>query len=103
MWVISMAFFYLIFGLIFAFADICFGFTANAAKNQKGVSASAEIHWVSPGIIGDRLIGEAQEVWRKGRNGLYDVRMWNERQGETVAIVHGRMRFVGGTVMEFKN
>ena len=87
-------------GLIFAFADICFGFTANAAKNEKAVSASAEIHWVAPGIIGDRLIGEAREVWRKGRNGLYDVRMWNECQGETVAIVHGRMRFVGGKVLE---
>jgi|GEM_PF-5647801 len=87
-------------GLIFAFADICFGFTANAAQNVKGVSASAEIHWLSPGLIGDRLIGEAREVWRQGRNGLYDVRLWNERQGETVAIVHGRMRFIGGKVIE---
>lgn len=87
-------------GLIFAFADICFGFTANAARNEKGVSSSAEIHWLSPGLIGDRLIGECHEVWRKGRNALYDVTLSNERQGEVVAIVHGRMRFIGGAVME---
>ncbi|MGF1651155.1 MAG: PaaI family thioesterase [Hyphomicrobiaceae bacterium] len=86
-------------GLIFAFADLCFGFTANAAENIMGVSASGEIHWLAPGIIGDRLIGEASQVWRKGRNGLYDVKMWNETQGDVVAIVHGRMRFLGGPVI----
>ena len=83
-------------GLCFMFADLCFGFTANAAENIMGVSASAEIHWLAPGLIGDRLIGEAKQKWRRGRNGLYDVTMWNERQGDVVAIVHGRMRFIGG-------
>lgn len=87
-------------GLCFAFADLCFGFTANAAENIKGVSSSAEIHWLAPGIVGDRLIGEARQVWRVGRNGLYDVMMWNEAKGDMVAIVHGRMRFIGGPVMD---
>ena len=87
-------------GLCFAFADLCFGFTANAAENIRGFSSSAEIHWLAPGLVGDRLIGEATEVWRRGRNGLYDVKMWNEKQGDTVAIVHGRMRFVGGPVLD---
>jgi len=86
-------------GMIFAFADLCFGFTANGAENIKGVSSSGEIHWLAPGIPGDRLIGEAKQVWRKGRNGLYDVYLWNEKQGDLVAIVHGRMRFIGGDVM----
>lgn len=86
-------------GLSFMFADLCFGFTANAAENIKGVSSSAEIHWLAPGIVGDRLIGEAKQVWRAGRNGLYDVTMWNEAQGDVVAIVHGRMRFIGGPVV----
>lgn len=87
-------------GITFAFADICFGFTANAARNEKGVSSSAEIHWLAPGLVGDRLIGEAREVWREGRNGLYDVTITNEHTGTVVAIVHGRMRFVGGRVLE---
>ncbi|MEL6290216.1 MAG: hotdog fold thioesterase [Pseudomonadota bacterium] len=87
-------------GMIMAFADLCFGFTANSAQNERGVSSSAEIHWLAPGVIGDRLIGEATQVWRRGRNGLYDVTLWNERKGDTVAIVHGRMRFIGGAVMD---
>lgn len=86
-------------GITFAFADICFGFTANAARNERGVSSSAEIHWLAPGRVGDRLVGEAREVWREGRNGLYDVTIRDERTGDTVAIVHGRMRFIGGQVM----
>lgn len=86
-------------GMIFAFADLCFGFTANGAENVMGVSSSAEVHWLAPGAAGDRLIGDAEQVWRKGRNGLYDVKLWNEAQGDMVAIVHGRMRFVGGPVM----
>jgi acyl-CoA thioesterase len=87
-------------GITFAFADICFGFTANAARNEKGVSSSAEIHWLAPGLIGDRLVGEAREVWHEGRNALYDVTIKNEHTGTVVAIVHGRMRFVGGRVLD---
>ncbi|MEM9029495.1 MAG: hotdog fold thioesterase [Pseudomonadota bacterium] len=87
-------------GLVFTLADLCFGFTANAAQNIRGVSASAEIHWVAPGLIGDRLVAEAVEVWREGRNGLYDVRLWNEANGDTVALVRGKTRFIGGAVID---
>ena len=87
-------------GIVFAFADLCFGFTANAAGNVKGVSSSAEIHWLSSGTVGDRLIGTANEVWRKGRNGLYDVQITSEASGAMIALVHGRMRFIGGRVVE---
>jgi len=86
-------------GLCYMFADLCFGFTANAAENIMGVSSSAQIHWLAPGRIGDRLIGEAKQVWRQGRNGLYDVTMRNEHHGDVVAIVNGRMRFIGGPVV----
>lgn len=87
-------------GMVFAFADVCFGFTANATHNTKAVSSSAEIHWLSSGRVGDRLIGETTEVWQKGRNGLYDVRIISETTGELIALVHGRMRFIGGAVVE---
>ncbi|MEO1694788.1 MAG: hotdog fold thioesterase [Pseudomonadota bacterium] len=86
-------------GMIFAFADLCFGFTANAAQNVRGVSSSGEIHWLAPGIGGDRLIGDAHEVWREGRNGIYHVYLTQEGKGDTIAIVHGRMRFIGGPVV----
>ena len=107
-------------GLIFAFADICFGFTANAARNIRGMSSSAEIHWLAPGLVGTRLIGETREIWHKGRNGLYDVYIRSQTletdngaqtlagkstdssdtdHDPLIAIVHGRMRFIGGTVL----
>ena len=84
-------------GITFAFADICFGFTANAARNEKGVSSSAEIHSLT-GQIGDRLIGEAREIWHEAM--ASDVTIKNEHTGTVVAIVHGRMRFVGGRVLD---
>jgi len=87
-------------GIVFTFGDTCFGFTANATTNLRALSASAEIHWTASGQVGDRLIGDTTEVWRKGRNGLYDVRITSERTGELVALVHGRMRFIGGAVIE---
>jgi acyl-CoA thioesterase len=86
-------------GMMFAFADLCFGFTGNGAQNVKGVSASAEIHWMAPGNVGEQLVGDATEVWRKGRNGLYDVKLMNGVDGDVIAIVHGRMRFIGGPVV----
>ncbi|MEZ5842852.1 MAG: hotdog fold thioesterase [Hyphomicrobiaceae bacterium] len=87
-------------GMVFAFADLCFGFTSNAVTNQKGLSSSAEIHWTASGVVGDRLVGDTVEAWRKGRNGLYDVRIASERTGELVALVHGRIRFIGGEVID---
>lgn len=87
-------------GIIFTFADICFGFTANATTNLKGLTTQAEIHWTASGLVGDRLIGETTEVWQKGRNGLYDVRVISEKSQELVAIVHGRVRFIGGAVVD---
>lgn len=81
-------------GLIFALADIAFGMAAQAG-NEKAVSASAEIQFLAPAALGTRLETRAQEVWRRGRNGIYDVTL-TDGAGETVALVRGRMRFIGG-------
>jgi acyl-CoA thioesterase len=85
-------------GIIFALADQTFGFTCNA-KNEKAVSAGATIEFLGPAQLGDRVISEAVEVYREGRNALYDVRIWVEATGATVAHVRGRMRILGGPVM----
>ncbi|MEZ5774638.1 MAG: hydroxyphenylacetyl-CoA thioesterase PaaI [Hyphomicrobiaceae bacterium] len=81
-------------GLVFMLADTAFGYAAQA-YNQQAVSASAEIEFLAPALLGERLIAEAREVWKKGRNMITDVRITNPA-GETVALVRGRMRFVGG-------
>jgi acyl-CoA thioesterase len=88
-------------GIIFALADQTFGFTCNA-KNEKAVSAGATIEFLGPAQLGDRVISEAIEVYREGRNALYDVKIWVEATGAVVAHVRGRMRILGGAVMPMK-
>ena len=62
------------------------------------MTASASIEFLSPAKVGDRMLAEAREVYREGRTGFYDVRLWVEG-GDTVAMVRGRMRILGDTVM----
>ena len=51
--------------------------------------------FLAPVEIGDVLISEAKEIYRQGRNALYDTRLWREKDATVVAIVQGRMRIVG--------
>lgn len=81
-------------GLIFTLADLSFGFTCNAA-GQRAVTAGANMEFLAPVEVGDTILSQAIEVHREGRTGLYDVRIWREKDDVTVAIVHGRMRIVG--------
>jgi acyl-CoA thioesterase len=86
-------------GVIFTLADMSFGWTCNAA-NEKAVTAGATIDIVGPAKVGDRLIADAVETYRQGRNALYDVRISVEATGADIALVRGRMRIIGGKVME---
>lgn len=81
-------------GVIFTLADIAFGM-AGQAGNEKAMSASAEIQFLAPAMVGTRLFAEARETWRRGKNAIYDVVMTTDG-GEVVALVRGRMRFIGG-------
>ena len=86
-------------GVIFTLADMSFGWTCNGA-NEKAVTAGATIDIVGPAMVGDRLIADVVEAYRAGRNALYDVRITVAETGAEVALVRGRMRIVGGKVME---
>lgn len=85
-------------GVLFTLADLTFGFTCNAF-GEKAVTASAAIDYIAPSVVGDTLVADAREVKRAGRNAYYDVEITNQR-GETLALVRGRMRIVGGRVIE---
>jgi len=85
-------------GIIFTLADTAFGWTGNAT-NEKAVTAGASIEILAPAMVGDRLIADAVEVFREGRNVLLDVRVWREGTDVTVAHVRGRMRQVGGALL----
>ena len=90
-------------GMIFALADMTFGFTCNAA-NERAVTGGASIEMLASPKVGDRVISEAVEVYREGRNCLLDVKLWIERgtgvPPTIVAHVRGRMRLIGGKVLE---
>lgn len=85
-------------GVLFTLADLTFGFTCNAL-GERAVTASAAIDYLSPSEIGDELVAEAREVRRAGRNAYYDVEITNGN-GRTLALVRGRMRILGGPVLE---
>lgn len=85
-------------GILFTLADMAFGFTCNAA-NVRAMTASAAIDYLAPAPVGARLIADAREVERQGRNVFYDV-VIKVDGGDTIAIVRGRMKVLGGAVID---
>lgn len=82
-------------GYIFTLADSAFAFACNS-YNQVTVGQHCSISYLIPGRIGERLTAAATEVTRRGRSGMYDIRITNPA-GETVAEFRGHSRTVKGT------
>ena len=84
-------------GIIFTLADMAFGFTCNAS-GERAMTASAAIDYLAPTPVDARLVADAREVERQGRNVFYDVTI-SIAGGDTIAIVRGRMKVLGGPVV----
>lgn len=84
-------------GVLFTFADSTFGYACNA-YNQITVAQGADIDFIRPGRLGDRLIAVAEERSRAGRSGIYDVTVATEA-GDVIALLRGRSRVIGGAVV----
>ncbi|HLI12535.1 MAG TPA: hydroxyphenylacetyl-CoA thioesterase PaaI [Alphaproteobacteria bacterium] len=84
-------------GLIFTLADTAFAYACNA-YNRNAVAQHCTITFLAPGHSGDRLTAEAVEQSLSGRNGVYDIRVVNQK-GETVALFRGNSRQVTGEVV----
>ncbi|SNR46937.1 hydroxyphenylacetyl-CoA thioesterase PaaI [Paracoccus sediminis] len=82
-------------GYIFTLADSAFAFACNS-HNQMAVAQHCSITYLIPGRIGDRLTATATETSRRGRSGLYDIRITNQ-DGDHVAEFRGHSRTVKGT------
>src|ERR1700722_11688806 len=81
-------------GFIFTLADSAFAFACNS-HNERAVAAQCDISFIRPGKLGDRLVATAREISRKGRSGIYDVRVTG---GDTViAEFRGHCRVIAGT------
>jgi acyl-CoA thioesterase len=81
-------------GFIFTLADSAFAFACNT-YNQIAVAQHCSVTFIRPVHCGDRLTATAREVARRGRGGIYDVRVTNQR-GEHVAEFRGHSRTLDG-------
>jgi acyl-CoA thioesterase len=81
-------------GFIATLADSAFAFACNS-YNELTMAAGFAADIVAPAHHGDVLSAEAVEVMRRGRTGVYDVRVTNQR-GELVAVFRGRSYCIKG-------
>ena len=88
-------------GFIFSLADSAFAFACNS-YNQRAVAQMVQITYIAPGFFGDRLTAQAHEVSRRGRSGIYDIRVTNQN-GEHIAEFRGHSRVVKGTLVPESN
>jgi acyl-CoA thioesterase len=84
-------------GLTFALADSTFAFACNS-YNVNAVAAACSIEFLAPTRVGDVLTATAQEQALAGRNGVYDVRVTNQRD-EVVALFRGKSTQIRGSVI----
>ncbi len=84
-------------GLTFTLADSTFAFACNS-YNINAVAAACSIEFLAPTRVGDVLTATAQEQALNGRNGVYDVRVTNQRN-EVVALFRGKSTQIRGSVI----
>lgn len=80
-------------GYLFLLADTAFAFACNS-HGPVTVAAGADITFVAPARLGDRLVAIATERTRYGRNGIYDVTVLRDgaETNTVVAEFRGRSR-----------
>ena len=81
-------------GIIFLLGDTVMDYATNVG-NPLSVAVHAEVDYVSPAHIGDRLNAEGgvNDSW--GRTGLVDATITNITTGKIVAHFRGRTREIG--------
>lgn len=85
-------------GLTFALADTAFAFACNA-YDQQCFAASAQIDFLRPAMLGDRLTATATEDYRGRRSGYYSVEVRNQRD-EVIALFRGRSASTGESCLK---
>jgi len=76
-------------GYVFLLADTAFAFACNT-YGVATVAAGADVEFLVPVSVGERLVATADEVVLRGRSGIYDVVV--RRDAEVVAAFRGRSR-----------
>jgi len=85
-------------GLLFTLADTAMAHASNAG-NERTLSTTASIEWISIARIGDHLVATSRAVAQRGRNTVHDITVTNGN-GDTVALVRGQTLTLGGPVLD---
>jgi acyl-CoA thioesterase len=85
-------------GMVFTLADTAFAYACNT-HNKVAVASGCSIDFLRPAHLEDTLVATAVEQTVIGRNGVYDVRVENNK-GELVALFRGKSAQIRGTVTE---
>ena len=89
-------------GLITTLADTAFAYACNAC-NEVTVASGLSVDFLAPAHEGDVLDAQCQEQSVRGRTGIYDVTISNQRS-ERVALFRGRSyRLRGKPVVDAKD
>jgi acyl-CoA thioesterase len=84
-------------GAIFSFADAAFAIACNS-RNVATVAGACDISFVKPAFKGDILIATATEKYLKGRSGIYDIVVTNQKF-ESIAFFTGKSVAIKGTII----
>lgn len=85
-------------GFIFALADTAFAYACNSS-GQRTVAAQCSISFLAPARLGEKLIADARETYREGRQGVTDVVVTKE-DGSVVAHFRGNSRTIKGSLFD---
>ena len=85
-------------GLIYTLADSTFAYACNS-HNKNAVAVTCLIEYMRPAYVGDVLTATGAEQGLEGRNGVYDIRVENQK-GELVALFRGKSTQVKGEVTD---
>ncbi len=85
-------------GYIFSLADTCMAYASNSA-DVPNLAQMAQVTFLAPGQLGDRLTATAARVAEAGRNNIWDVEVVDQN-GKQIAVFRGQTRAVRGKVSE---
>jgi len=85
-------------GLIYTLADSTFAYACNS-HNKNAVAVTCLIEYLRPAYVGDVLTASGAEQSLEGRNGVYDIRVQNQK-GEPVALFRGKSTQIKGNVAD---
>lgn len=84
-------------GVVFTLADTAFAYACNT-YDEVTVAASCTIEYLNRASAGEELLAVAQEQWRRGRNGVCDVRV-SDRSGRPIAVFRGKSFSLGAPLI----